>query len=397
MDMLKLVRKVNNKAVNTALIYSVIYMLGLNFLLYSFFDLNSLRNLLRLGAAGLIMILLLFRLTEGSLRQRQVFLLLLAGWQIVSGGTSGLNFAFLLMLTTAVAGYRHCRIHQVVFRVMVVLTGLVLLSLLLGIEKNEVYTVGKRTRHMLGFINVNSASIFFMIGLSSYLLMREEKAKLTDLGAVLALETVVFLFTDSRTPMLCIFLMVLLIVLLPRIPRKWAGKLLYFGIALLFVTPYLWLLPAVNSPLVNKVLSLRPLYFDAYFREQSALTYLFGATRQAELDNAYLLILFGTGLVVYLTVYFAVQSAAKQMLNGKRHVKLAFLIMMLCCSVMESAAVRPELLCAIVLWVMILEEIPGKGRESILLTRGREKLLQWIRNRGKQGVESAEITNEASV
>lgn len=383
MDILYPVRKLNTKPVNMVLIYSVIFLLGLNYLLYSFFDLGGVRNLVRAAAAGLMLLLLLLRLSEGALRRRQVLMLLLAAWQIVAGGTNGLNIAFLLILTAAVAGYRECRITDVVFRVMVVLSVVVLGSLLLGIEANEVYTVGTRTRHKLGFVNVNSASMFFFTTLSAYLLCRGSKAGLADLAAVLGVELVLYFFTDSRTPMLGLFLMAALYLLLPRLPERVVTVCCQLGIAVLFLTVYLWSLPVINSELVNKLLSLRPMYCDEYFRSQSALTFLLGGSRVGELDNGFLLLLFNTGIFVYTAIYFTVQSAARSLIGRGEHMKLAFLITMLSCSVLEGSAVRPELLCAPVLWVLVLEALPGGEEESLLLARTEAWLAKRLTKGGK--------------
>lgn len=372
MDILQTVRKVNTKPVNTVLIYSVVCLLGLNYLLYSFFDLGSVRNLVRAAAAGLMMILLLFRLTEGNIRRRQVLMLLLAGWQILAGGTNGLNIAFLLILTAAVAGYQDCRITTVAFFVMVGLTLVMLGSLLLGIEENEVYTVGTRTRHKLGFVNVNAASMFLFTTLASYLIWRNKQVKLVELGAVMGLELLVYIFTDSRTPLLGLVLMLALYLLLPKIPVKAVNICCRVGIAILFLTSYLWVLPQVNSPLVNTLLSLRPMYCDEYFRSQNALTFLLGGTGVPELDNGYLLLLFNTGVVVYTAIYFVIQNAVKNMACCGEYMKVSFVVAMLAIGVLEGAALRPELLCAPLMWVIVLEALPGQGKESLI--------LEWIQN-----------------
>jgi len=376
MDILQSVRKLNTKPVNTALIYSVIALLGLNYLLYSFFELGGVRNLVRAAAAGLMLVLLLLRLADGSIRRRQVLMLLLAAWQILSGGTNGLNIAFLLILTVTVAGYRECRITTVVFWVMTGLTAVVALSLLVGIEVNEVYRVGDRIRHKLGFINVNSASMFFFTLLAAYLLHRDKKVKLWELAAVMAIEAVLFVFTDSRTPLLCLGIMIVLYLVMPRIPEKVLRICCRVGIALLFLTSYLWVLPVVNSPLVNKILSLRPMYCDEYFRSQNAWTFLLGGTRIKELDNGYLLLLFNTGVIVYSGVYFLVRSAAENLYSRGDYLALAYVIAMLACSVLEGSAVRPELLCAPLLWVLILEALPGESAPSFLLAKVRNRLAR---------------------
>jgi len=384
MDILQHVRKLNTKPVNIVLIYSVVALLGLNYLLYSFFDLGGVRNLVRAAAAGLMLLLLLLRLADGKIRRRQVLMLFLAAWQILAGGTNGLNIAFLLILTAGVAGYRECRITTVAFRILAVLTVLVAGSLLLGIEKDTAYTVGTRTRHMLGFINVNSASMFLFALLSVYLLHRGSKAGWMDLTAVMLIEIIVYTLTDSRTPLLGLILMVLLYLLLPKLPVKTVGVCCRVCIALLFLTSYLWVLPVVNSDLFNKLLSLRPMYCDEYFRSQNALTFLLGGSRVKELDNGYLLLLFNTGVIVYTAIYFVVQKAVENMLRGDEHMKVAFVVTMLACSVMEGSALRPELLCAPVLWVLILEALPGEGKESRLVVYGQAWLAERLSGGGKK-------------
>lgn len=376
MNILQSVRKLNTKPVNTALIYSVIALLGLNYLLYSFFDLGGVRNLVRAAAAGLMLALLLLRLADEKIRRRQVLMLLLAAWQILAGGTNGLNIAFLLILTVTVAGYRECRITTVVFWIMTGLTAVVALSLLLGIEVNEVYRVGDRVRHKLGFVNVNSASMFFFTLLAAYLLYRDKNVRLWDLAAVMAIEAVLFVFTDSRTPLLCLGIMIALYLVMPRIPEKVLRICCRVGIALLFLTSYLWVMPVVNSPLVNKILSLRPMYCDEYFRSQNAWTFLLGGTRIKELDNGYLLLLFNTGVIVYSGIYFLVRNAAENLCRRGDYLTLAYVIAMLAGSVLEGSSVRPELLCAPLLWALILEALPGESAPSILLTKAGNRLAR---------------------
>lgn len=383
MDFLQSVRKINTKPVNTVLIYSVIALLGMNYLLYSFFDLGGIKNLIRAAAAGLMLLLLVLRLADGKIRRRQMLMLILAVWQILSRGTNGLNIAFLLILTVALAGYTQCRVTTAVFWIMAGLTAVVVVSLLLGIEENEVYRVGNRIRHKLGFVNVNSASMFLFTLLAAYLLHRGQNAKIWDLAAVLTVELLTFMFTDSRTPMLGLILMVVLYLLLPKLPTKIVGYGCMAGIAVLFLTSYLWPLPIVNSDLMNKLLSLRPMYCDDYFRSQSALTFLLGGTRVPELDNGYLLLLFNTGVIVYTTIYFLMQTATKQMLQQGQYMQLSFVLTMLACSVLEGSAVRPELLCAPLLWILILEALPGEGRESLLLSHGQTWLAKRVCKSGE--------------
>ena len=367
MDFMQPINRINTRTVRMVLIYSVVALLGGNYLLYAFFELGNIRNIVRAAGAGGMLLLLLLRFADGKLRRRQVLMLGLAVWQILSGGTNGLNIAFLLILSAAVAGNRDCKITTAVFWVMVVLTAVMMTSLLLGIEENTVYKVGTRTRHMLGFVNVNSASMFLFTLLTSWLLYRDQNTKPADLIAVIILELIIFRFTDSRTPLLGIFMMAMLYLLLPRLPKKLVSVCCYAGVAFLFVSAYLWVLPAVNSEPVNKLLSLRPMYCDEYFRSQNALTFLLGGTRVKELDNGYLLLMFNAGVIVYTTVYFVIQSAIRNLLRQRAYMKAAFVLTMLACSVLEGSALRPELLCAPVLWVVVLEALPGEGPESILI------------------------------
>lgn len=371
MDILQPLQKWNTKPVNMVLIYSVISLLGLNYLLYSFFDLGSVRNLVRAAVAGLMLILLVLRLAEDKIHRREMLMLLLALWQILMGGTNGLNLAFLLILTVILAGYRECRIATVVFRVMTALSVLVALCLVLGIEENEIYTVGTRTRHKLGFINVNAASMFFFSALAAYLLHRGGKVKLWEIAIVLAVEGLIFVFTDSRTPLLCLVIMAALYLLLPRLPEKAVRLCCRVGIGLLFLSPYLWVMPVFNSPLVNKILSLRPMYCDEYFRSQNAFTFLLGGTRIPELDNGYLLLLFNIGVILYTAVCFLVRNAAERLHSGGEYMPLAYAITMLLCSVMEGSVLRPELLCAPLLWVILMGALPASDKPSFLAARAR--------------------------
>lgn len=374
MDVKKLIDQANLRSVNIVLISCALSLLGLNFLLYSFFDFGGVRNLVRAAAAGCMMILLVFRLAENSIRRPQVLMLFLAMFQILLGGTNSLNIAFLLILTVTVLSIHEIDVPRLVFWIMTGLTALVIVCLLLGIVPDEVYTVGTRTRHKLGFVNVNGASMFLFTMLCSYLLFRGDAVRLWELAVVCAVELFIFRLTDSRTPLLGTAALIAMLLLVPRMPEKVSLFCVRAGVTVMFLTAFIWPLPALNSTLGNKILSLRPEVFTDYIANQSALTFLFGGSRVSEIDNAFLLLLYNTGFAVYTTVYCVVLKACENLLKKKSYMKLVYVLTILICSAFEGSAIRPELLCAPLMWIIIFENLPDRGSESILILRAK----QWL-------------------
>lgn len=361
-------QKLNNK-INNWINIAVLFLLTLNYLFYSFFDLGHLRNYVRLLVSAMLVFMLAFQLLENRFKRRHVVLLLFAAYQIFVGGTNSLNIAFLVLIVLTMREDENKTVFRQAFAVLAVFAVVVILCLALGIEKNYNYISDvddSRERNTLGFVNVNGAGIFAFSLEAAYLLSRQ-KVKWLHLGIVAVAAVVMYRLTDSRTPFLGIVIMMVLWLVLPVIPRKWAKCCLWVGIGLLFVTPAVWPLPFVNSEPGNFVLSSRPEFFSSYMEQQSIVTFIFGGSRVAEIDNGYLLLLYNCGVIVYLAIALAVAKASETMLEKGKFMELAFLSAMLVCAVFEGSFLRPELLCAPLLWGIVFDNIGwGEGDSSLV-------------------------------
>ncbi len=341
----------------------VLFLLAINFLLFSFFDYLLLKNVIRLGIVLLLGLMLAVQLYKKSFKQTHIVLFFISLFLFLIDSSLAYNLLFLSLMVLAFHIVEERYFYKTAFLISALLTVVVLFCLLVGWQTPWIFTVPDtlRTRNTLGFSNVNSASIFFFSLMISFL-FAPKKVTFWHLGAVTVGSVVLFIITDSRTPLLGMLLLVFIYLLLPRIPEKWSLGCFYTGIILLFATAFLWTLPFVNTPIINSLLSGRPRYFISYIQQQNVWTFFFGGSNTPEIDNFYLLLLYNVGIFLYGFICWTLLRVGRQLIKTGRFLEISFVVSMLVCGIFEATLLRPELICVPLFWVICSRDMLNRSR-----------------------------------
>lgn len=352
-----------------------LFLLECNFLLYSFFEYVYLKNIVRLSIFFVLGLMLAVQLYKKTFKWSSIPLFGISFFLLVIHSSLALNLLFILLLVLAFHTVEERYFYKTAFLISALLTVVVLVCLLVGWQTPWVYTDPDtlRTRNTLGFTNVNSASIFFFSLMISSL-FAPKRVTFWHLGAVTVGSVILFIITDSRTPLLGMLLLLFIYLLLPRIPQKWSLGCFYTGVILLFATAFLWALPFVNTPIINSLLSERPRHFIGYIQQQNVWSFFIGGSNTPEIDNLYLILLYNVGIFLYGFICWILLKAGRQLIKSGRYLEISFVTSMLICGIFEATLLRPELICAPLFWVICSRDT--LNRSKLLLLKRKKPTVQ---------------------
>lgn len=195
-------------------------------------------------------------------------------------------------------------------------------------------------RYSMGFSHTNLfANNVAVVGVA-WFVSRLPRARVADVLVLAVSATVIYVVTNARTTTIAVlFIMVIavLCVLLHRAPSPYlaiglfsAAALVSLGLMLL----YQHLPMGVRSEL-NYVLSDRPYYFHSYFKQlglslfggdlaQAHVWHTNPVTKGLALDNSYVSLLLGKGVVVFGAVFASLCACAARARRDMRYVPFLF-------------------------------------------------------------------------
>ncbi len=348
------IKKTDRKII---LAYIMLVVLGINYLEYAFFGNVQVKNTMRICVVLLVGYAFIIR---SKLQVWDVILLCISLCLLVNESEISLNVVFLFLIAITFSMWELNDICKAMNFINIVSFIVVIISLLFNVVDNTNWTYLGRTRNTLGFSNVNNAG-FLAYSISTVYLLSLEKIKWKDIVLIVGFSFGIYKLTDSRTGFLALLIMIICFYLL----AKTKGKI-EFGVwvieILCLASPLFWSNRYINSPIGNKILSLRPRIFCAYIDANTWTNFLFGGSKVREIDNFYLIFLFGTGILVYLLFGLCVLFTVNRLLNNEEYMKVAFIISMLLMGMMESNIIRPELMCVTLFWLIIYREGKNLGK-----------------------------------
>lgn len=331
------------------LIYMSIVLLFGNYLLYSFFKIDTLKTILRVMSVFLLVLSLLLK---NKFTFFECILLLISLYLIVINGSVSLNIAICLLLIVCIddVGSFYKVFHELSLAAVII----VFLSLLTGIVESYQYERlnGDIVRNTFGFFNVNSSSLFFLSYFICYLISKSRK--FFNFVYVVLFSVAIYLFTDSRTSFFSLIVLLLFYCFLSCCKFKLVKKTVAFIIVLLlFFSPLLWLFQFMNA--YDVILSFRVSIFRDYIKANSIFTLLFGGTKILDIDNFYLLLLFNSGIIIYSLIFFGVIKTSNKFINQDKNIEVSVLFAVLFAGLFESLGVRLELPVVMLFWLLIGE------------------------------------------
>lgn len=333
-------------------------LLGVNFLLYSFFKVEFSRDIARVVAMELMVIDVLFlRYCGKEFDFSHVLLFAFGAALFFLPSQSSANIGFLLMMS-ALLLMAESNVKEVAFFCMAALIALVIFSLVCGFVTFNTDLSGGRVRYTLGFSNVNAASVFFMSLVFCY--MVAVKPDLLDMIPVAGFIVLLFLITDTRS---MIFGGALLVAAycafyLLKKKRKAYKALSYIVLGaeiLFFFSPFILTVFHDFFMQFNELFSSRIKINYEYLLGHTFWNFLFGGSNRGEIDYFYEVLLLNCGAFVYAGVGALSVWRTYALLRAKEIEKAVFIFAVLCTELVEGNLLRPELLFVIVFWFIVFD------------------------------------------
>ena len=346
---------VNKRNLSIALCMMALFCLSINYLLYSFFKINFDRNILRIVAGILLMISIIIK---RSINVKELVLLFFAFYMLIINGSLTQNIAYILVASIAIP-FSAEKLWKKVSKYQLLLAGVVIASLVFGVVPNLVTSTGGRIRNTLGFLNVNGAAVFFFSVIIIWLIC-QKKIKWYMFIVAFAAALVLYFFTDTRSLLFCVGIFFLSFIIL----QLFKGRTILVGTCivegLLFIIPNLIGVFYRLFPRLNVLLSYRLSLFASFINRNDIKSLLFGGSTVKDIDNFYLCLLYNSGLIFF--VFVAVITIYSTWFYWKtRQVKyIAFILSILAFGIMESGALRCEIICMLMFWYIILQPIKSQ-------------------------------------
>lgn len=354
------------------IVFSVLLLLGMNYLLFSFFRIAGLQNYVRIGIAAIMSLHCLLRFLAKDLERKDFVLLICAAVMLVTNGAITFNLTFLLVLIIVLRSVSREDLLGYATTVSTILLMVVLVSLTFGIVNNSLYSVGDRHRITMGFANVNGTSLF-AFSMMLIFFLAAKKVQGTFLGVCIVSVMVVYILTNSRTMLLAAGALFAVWLLLKKLPKRTARMVVLIAAIVMFVFPLIWGFPFMSNSTLNRLLSIRPHYYHEYIHENPMAFLLLGGSKLAEIDNSYLLLLYNCGIVGYAVVAVITMVALDGMVRGDRYQEVCVCFALLVYGQLEGTLVRPEILCVPVFSLCIIN---GFTKSNLAITA--KDVGRWI-------------------
>lgn len=333
-----------------------IFLLGINFIIYNAIGVESFKLLFRIVAISMLFIGWLLDGVKNYTIIHLMFLIAI-GFQIIINGTESISLiAFVLIALNSTKSINE-ELKALCY-ISIVLTVIVFILIAIGLIDNNTYiSTDGRIRSTLGFINPNSAALFY----SSCLLLivgSKENTKVYDLIIFTLLSFVIFYYTACRTIFIAdIFYVVCKLIYL----FNYKLKIEFFNHVFLFLLDALFVLNLFSALFIDQLLrfnsltSSRIIDYKRLIDNADLQTWLFGGT-DFSADSFYYMLLFKYGIIFYFFIFLISHLAIKQLLYLKQYSIIVFVLTIYICGITESSIIRPELVSMLFIWKTIINE-----------------------------------------
>ncbi len=239
----------------------------------------------------------------------------------------------------------------------------IFMSLQLGLTDNISYVVGERVRMTFGFNNVNAfSSLVYSFAIIFFL---SKNITIKHYMFVTGLIFIFYYYTDTRTTTGAFLIYLVCFIILKVIFKQKRGKknknllkavltiAALLPVVLSFVSPII--LDKFN--ILDDLTSKRLGRFANYINANNLINIVFGGTTLGDVDNAFLILLYNTGILFTLLVLYMIIIAIIRLIDMKESKYIAFIISFMYLNAFESLLVRPEILISICFWCVIYKTL----------------------------------------
>jgi hypothetical protein len=343
-----------------------------------------LKNGLRVAILAISVLLLIIKqrpLLVGLLLLFNVSVINLA----IGHNTDQLSYIFIFIFIQALFVLNARQTEKYLMLSSVISLLLVFAFLMLGITENTVTEY--RNRMMFGtngvpfFFNlVYGAFTMFLI----YVLKYFKRFKFLLMLVSIGITTYLFTLTDARGGYISFVAFIILLGIIPIISKVGIFRRIVALIPVIAIGGSYYIAGLSDSLSANMLLSNRPLLLNAFFKDISFADLLISTSVKAYdadsiVDNSYVHLLAGGGLIITLAICYLFFKAILQLFKHKKHIEIAFIVATCLYFNTESIMVRVENLFVIYFWYLIIKYSLTKiepETEEVKETRPKRRLLK---------------------
>ncbi len=230
--------------------------------------------------------------------------------------------------------------------------GIILLSLL-KIIPNYAFTRSNNgtVRYSLGFTFSSYPAIFIYYLTMLYLYYRKNKLKIVEYIALIILNVIIYIFTDTKAELICAISLIVIVFLYNKIQKEWINKILIaltkymmsfltiFSIGLAFLYDSSNNIMSKTNDLLSDRLELSKKgmeefgikFFGNKIKWISLLMVYAGESSKNKfnyVDNGYLNIIYNYGIIIMLLILYGFYKVIEQQVKNKNTYICCFILML---------------------------------------------------------------------
>lgn len=336
---------------------------------------SQMKNVLRAGSMGLLVVAMFFNNTRIP-RFIPLTIVMCLGLFLIRDNPDQLSYVFVLLLVAAMLPLNERRVVRVLAVGSALSLLLVFVFLWTGVTQNEVLAL--RERQTFG---TDGVPFFFNLvyGACALAILYTRKSwrrgpRTLVLLAALGLATGLFFATDARGGYFSLLAFVGLLLVVPTLARIHLFRVLVGLLPLIFLPVAFYLASLAVDPVANAFWSNRPRWYAAFLDALRPDDYLLSTGVKyfdrvvTIVDNSYLHLLVGGGIVLCGVVIVLFYRAVKNLFRARKHIDIAFLIATCFYFNSEGIMLRIENLFVIYFWYLMIKYSRNPGRTNLELS-----------------------------
>ena len=344
--------KINFKQIQIGITYICVFMLSLNLLLSATGIQDNRSELVRFVIVGVLIInFFTYRFIKIS-RYDVIILIVCLIYYLIFNQSVALNILVLYVIAFYLKNDTYKNIKHKFLVILFFCIVLWCLLLVFGIITDSVSVAYGRTRHYLGFNNINQSSLLTLPFL--ILLYDRMKDRKIFRCLVLGLAMLLFYLTDTRAS----FYVMLMYVVMSAIPnseklKKWKRVI---SIGVLILIPLLTIFFLFSNrvlsvfPFIDELLTMRLSIIVEKSSNLTLFNYVFGM-RELLLDNSYVMFFTTFGVVGYVWWLGWIKNS----LFLIRDFEWKYMVVVLIYGFFESTLLIPESILAMLFFVILIK------------------------------------------
>lgn len=330
-------------------------------LIQTIVDENSmLKNLIRVGILAIVVMSLLIK--KQPISRILFFLIIVSVIGLVLGqNTDQLSYVFTFIFVHTLFMVKTKEVEKYLMLSSIIALVLVFAFLILGITQNTVLDLRNRmtfgTTGVPFFFNLVYGAFTMLI---IFALKYFKRFKYLTVLFSIGVTTYLFLLTDVRGGYISFIAFIVLLVIIPIISKVGIFRNIVALIPVFAIGAAIYIASLGNDYSANEFLSNRPHLWKTFLDNLSFFDFLTSRSVKAYdsfsvVDNSYIHLLAGGGLIISLAVVYLFYKAILNMFKHKRHVEIAFIIATCMYFSSESIMVRIENMFVIYFWYLVIK------------------------------------------